>query len=110
MTYVYLTIAIVSEVIGTMALKASDGLTKLLPFLIVLAGYASAFFFLSLVIRTLPVGIAYAIWSGLGTALIVLASAVVFKQTPDAHALVGIALVIAGIVVINFGSGLRYVG
>ena len=104
MAYLYLTVAIVSEVVGTLALKASDGFSKLQPSLIVLAGYAASLFFLSLAFRTLPVGVAYAIWAGLGTALIVFASVVMFKQIPDAAALIGIALIVAGIVVINLGS------
>ena len=88
MAYVYLTIAIVAEVMGTLALKASDGFSKLQPSLIVLAGFAAALFFLSLAFRTVPVGVAYAIWSGLGTTLIVVASSVLFKQIPDAAALI----------------------
>ena len=106
MAYIYLTAAIITEVIGTLALKASDGFSKFQPSAIVVAGYATAFFFLSRTLRTMPVGIAYAIWAGSGTALIVLVGAMLFKQSPDTDALigiVGIALILAGIVVINLG-------
>jgi small multidrug resistance pump len=104
MAYIYLTAAIITEVIGTLALKASDGFSKFQPSAIVVTGYAAAFFFLSLALRTMPVGIAYAIWAGSGTALIVLVGAILFRQTPDTDALIGIALILAGIVVINLGS------
>jgi len=105
MAYIYLIIAaIITEVIGTLALKASDGFSKFQPSAIVVAGYATAFFFLSRTLRTMPVGIAYAIWAGSGTALIVLVGAMLFKQSPDTDALIGIALILAGIVVINLGS------
>ena len=95
---------IFTEVIGTLALKASDGFSKFQLSAIVVAGYATAFFFLSLTLRTMPVGIAYAIWAGSGTALIVLVGAMLFKQSPDTDALIRIALILAGIVVINLGS------
>jgi small multidrug resistance pump len=104
MAYVYLSVAIISEVIGTLALKSSDGFSKVYPSVTVIAGYAVAFFFLSLTLRTVPVGIAYAIWAGAGTALIVLVSAVLLKQSLDAAALIGIPLIVAGIVIINLGS------
>ncbi|CAA9305011.1 MAG: small multidrug resistance family (SMR) protein, partial [uncultured Microvirga sp.] len=100
----YLAIAIVAEVIGTSALKASDGLSRLGPSLIVLAAFATAFFFLSLALRSIPVGIAYAIWSGVGVVLILLIGAVLFRQIPDTGACVGIALIVAGVAVLNLGS------
>ena len=87
-----------------MALKASDGFSKFQLSAIVVARYATAFFFPSLTPRTMPVGIAYAIWAGSGTALIVLVGAMLFKQSPDTDALIRIALILAGIVVINLGS------
>lgn len=108
MAYFYLTAAIVAEVIGTSSLKASDGFSKLGPTLIVCAAFASAFFFLSLALRTIPVGVAYAIWSGIGTALIVLIAAAMFKQIPDLGAMIGIGLIIAGVVVINLGSSMTH--
>lgn len=104
MSYLYLAIAIVAEVIGTSALKASDGLSRLGPSLVVAAGFATAFFFMSLALRSIPVGIAYAIWSGVGIVLILLIGAVVFRQVPDAGAYVGVALIVAGVAVLNLGS------
>jgi len=105
MSYIYLAIAIVAEVIGTSALKAAEGFTRPLPSLVVVAGYGAAFYFLSLALKTIPVGIAYAIWSGVGVALITLIGWVVFKQRLDAPALAGLALIVAGVVVIQFFSG-----
>ena len=104
MNYVYLAIAIVAEVAGTSALKASDGFTKLYPSLVVIAGFGAAFFFLSLSLRTIPMGVAYAIWSGVGITLIVVIAAVLFNQVPDLGALAGIALIIAGVIVLNATS------
>jgi small multidrug resistance pump len=101
MSYLYLAIAIVSEVIGTAALKASNEFTNLVPSLIVVAGYASAFYFLTLTLRTIPVGIAYAIWAGAGIVLICLVSWILYKQSLDAPAILGIALIAAGVVLIN---------
>ncbi len=104
MSYVYLAIAIVAEVIGTSALKAAEGFTRPLPSLVVIVGYGAAFYFLSLALKTIPVDIAYAIWSGIGVALITLIGWVVFKQRLDAPALFGLALIIAGVAVIQFFS------
>ena len=101
MSYLYLAIAIVAEVIGTSALKASEEFTRLLPSLIVVGGYAVSFFFLSLTLRTMPVGIAYAIWAGAGIALIVAVGAVLFQQVPDVPAIVGLTLIVAGVVIVN---------
>jgi small multidrug resistance pump len=101
MQYVYLGIAILGEVIATSALKAADGFTNLWPSVVVVIGYAVALFFLSLVIRTMPVGIAYAIWAGAGTSLIVLAGAMFYGQMLDTPALVGIAFIVTGVVIIN---------
>jgi small multidrug resistance pump len=101
MPYLYLTIAIVSEVIGTSALKASEEFTRLVPSLIVVAGYAMAFYFLTLTLRTIPVGIAYALWSGCGVVLISLAAWVLFKQALDLPAVIGIGLIAAGVIVLN---------
>jgi small multidrug resistance pump len=104
MTYAFLFTAIVLEVIGTSALKASEQFTRLLPILIMIACYGTSFFFLSLVLRTLPVGIAYAIWSGLGIVLISMVGVIWFKQTLDLPALVGLGLIVAGVVVVNLFS------
>lgn len=100
MGYFYLAIAIVAEVIATSALKAADGFSRLLPSLLVIIGYGTAFYFLSLVLKTIPVGVAYAIWSGLGIALITLVGAVVYKQIPDFPAFAGMSLIVLGVVVI----------
>jgi small multidrug resistance pump len=106
MGYVYLSIAIVAEVIATSALKSSEEFTRLWPSVIVVVGYAVAFYFLSLVLKTIPVGIAYAIWAGLGIVLIALIGAVVFKQIPDLPAIIGMGLIVAGLVVINVFSNM----
>jgi small multidrug resistance pump len=102
--YLYLTAAIIFEVIGTWGLKASDSFTRLGPSLITAVAYPVCFFFLALTLRTIPVGIAYAIWSGVGIVLIALIGWFWFKQTLDAPALLGLALIIAGIVVVNMFS------
>jgi len=104
MSYMYLVIAIVAEVIGTSALKAAEGFTRPLPSLVVVIGYGVAFYFLSLSLKVIPVGIAYAIWSGVGVALITLIGWLVFKQRLDAPALAGLALIVAGVVLIQFSS------
>jgi small multidrug resistance pump len=97
-------IAIVAEVIGTSALKASDGFTRLWPSAMVVAGYAVAFYCLSLVLRTVPVGITYAVWSGLGIVLITLVAFVVYGQKIDLAGLIGMGLIVAGVVVLNVFS------
>lgn len=102
--YFYLAIAIASEVIATSALRAADGFTKLLPSILVVAGYALAFFFLALTLKTIPVGIAYAIWAGIGIVLISLVAYFLYGQTLDVPALIGIGLIVAGVVVINLFS------
>lgn len=104
MQWLFLSIAIVSEVVATSALKWSNGFTQLWPSIIVVAGYAAAFFFLSLTLRTIPVGVAYAIWSGAGIVLITLIAWLVFEQRLDLPALFGLALIMAGVVVLNVFS------
>ncbi len=99
--YLYLAVAIVFEVIGTSALKASDTFTRLVPSIVTLAAYAVSFTLLALSLRTIPVGIAYAIWAGVGIILIALVGWLWFKQPLDAPALIGIALIIGGVVVVN---------
>ena len=99
--YVYLAIAVAFEVIGTTALKASDSLTKLVPALVMGVSYAATFFFMAQVMRYLPVGITYAIWSGLGIVLISCISAFYFKEWLDLPAIIGLTLIIAGIVIIQ---------
>ena len=102
--WLVLGVAIVAETIATSALKSSEGFTKVWPSVIVLVGYAVAFYFLSLTLRTIPVGIAYAIWSGVGIILITLAGWLIFGQKLDAPALIGMALIIAGVVIMNVFS------
>ncbi len=100
----FLGVAIVAEVVATSALKASEGFSRWLPSLVVVVGYAIAFYFLSLTLRTIPVGVAYAIWSGLGIVLITAVGWIVFGQRLDFPALAGMALIIAGVLVMNLFS------
>ena len=102
--YLYLSIAIVAEVIATSALKASDGFTKSGPSLVVVLGYGVSFYFLSLVLKTVPVGVAYAIWSGAGIVLIGLIGWLVLKQPLDLPAMLGMGLIVAGVAVIQLFS------
>ncbi|WP_447555267.1 DMT family transporter [Vreelandella sp. EE22] len=104
MTFVLLILAIVAEVIGTSALKASEGFTRPLSSLVVVIGYGLAFYLLSLVLRTLPVGIAYAIWAGLGIVLVTVVGIVTFNEKPDLPAFVGIGMIVAGVVVLQVFS------
>ncbi len=102
--YLYLIFAVIAETIGTSALQASQQFTRLWPSLLVITAYGAAFYLLSLTLRTMPVGIMYAIWSGLGIVLIAIIGWLVFRQTLDAAAVVGIGLILAGIVVIQLFS------
>ncbi len=104
MPYLYLGIAILAEVIGTSALKKADGFSNLTPSLVVVAGYGIAFYFMSLSIRSISIGIAYAIWSGVGIVLISLAGWVLYKQSLDAPAIAGMGLILVGVLVINLFS------
>lgn len=104
MPWLLLALAVVAETIGTTALKASDGFTRTAPSLVVPVAYGISFWLLATVLRTIPVGIAYAIWSGLGVVLIALIGRFAFGQRLDAPALVGIALILAGIVVMQVFS------
>jgi small multidrug resistance pump len=104
MSYLYLAIAIIAEVIATSSMKASEQFTRLVPSVVVVLGYACASFFLSLVLKTIPVGIVYAVWSGLGIVLVALVAAVLYRQVPDWPCALGMALIIAGVVVINLFS------
>lgn len=104
MAYIYLALAIIAEVIATSSLKASGEFTKVYPSLIVIIGYGSAFYLLTLVLRTVPVGITYAIWSGLGIILVSIAGIFIYKQVPDMPTVIGMALIVAGVVVINVFS------
>ncbi len=104
MGYVYLALAIICEVIGTTAMQASEGFSKLGPSVVVVVGYGLAFYLLAQVLKFMPMGIAYAIWAGLGIVLIALAGAVVYKQVPDVPAMIGMLLIVAGVLVINLFS------
>lgn len=102
--YVALGVAIVAEVIATSALKAANNFTNLVPSLIVVVGYVVAFYFLSITLKTMPVGVAYAMWSGLGVALVTIAGFFLYQQKIDMAGLAGLALIIAGVVVLNVFS------
>jgi small multidrug resistance pump len=104
MNWLLLSIAIVAEVIATSALKAADGFTRPVPSLVVIAGYGIAFYFLSLALRGIPVGVAYAVWSGVGIVLISVIGWLVFGQTLDAAAVFGIVLIMAGVIVLHVFS------
>ncbi len=103
-SYLFLTIAIVAEVIATSALKASNGFTNLMPSILVVIGYCVAFYCLSLTLRTVPVGIAYAIWSGAGIVLVSLIGWMLYGQKLDTWALVGIGFIMAGVLIVNLLS------
>jgi small multidrug resistance pump len=102
--FLQLIVAIVAEVVGTSALKASDGFTRPLPSFVVLVSYGVAFYFLSLTLRVMPVGIAYAFWSGIGIVLISLVGHVWYRQSLDVPAILGMALIVAGVLVTNLFS------
>jgi len=104
MGYWYLAIAIVSEVIGTLALKQSDGFSNSAPSTLCVIAYAASFYFLSLVLKTVPIGIAYAIWAGMGIVLIASISALLYEEIPDFPAVFGMILILAGVIVINIFS------
>lgn len=100
-SWIFLSIAILGEVIGTSALKSSEGFTKLAPSLIVYAGYGIAFYFLSLALKTIPVGIAYAVWAGLGIVLITLIAWFFHGQKLDLWSFIGMTLILGGVVILN---------
>lgn len=104
MNYVYLFVAIVCEVVGTSALALTEGFTRLWPSLVTVVGYVLAFYFLSLTLRVMPVGIIYAIWSGTGIVLVTLIGTLWFRQALDLPAVIGLLLIVAGVAVINLFS------
>jgi small multidrug resistance pump len=104
MKYLYLLIAIIGEVVATSSLKASEQFRKPLPSILVVVGYAIAFYFLSITVKVLPVGITYAIWSGVGIVLVTVAGIILYKQVPDVPAIIGMILIALGVLVINIFS------
>lgn len=101
MGYWYLVVAILSEVVATSALNASQGFTRPWPSVVTVAGYCLAFYFLSLTLRTVPMGIAYAVWAGAGIVLIAISGAIFFKQLPDLPAVLGMLFIIVGVVLVS---------
>jgi small multidrug resistance pump len=98
---IWLALAIASEIVATVSLKLSDGFTKPLPVVAVVAGYGLSFYALSITLRTIPLGVVYAIWSGVGTAAVVVIGLFLFRETLDAVKVAGIGLIIAGVIVVN---------
>lgn len=103
--YVYLSVAIASEVVGTLALRASRGFTQLAPSVLVIGAYSLAFYMLSLALREMSVGTAYAIWSGIGTAIVAIAGAVLFGERLTVRSVLGIVLIIVGVVLLETTTG-----
>lgn len=102
--YLLLFIAILFETIATSAVKSTEQFTRPIPTIITIIGYAAAFYFLSLTLKSIPIGIAYAIWSGAGIILITVAGIFLYKQIPDIPAIIGLSLIIAGVIIINLFS------
>jgi small multidrug resistance pump len=100
-----LVLAILSEVVGTVALKASEGFARLGPNVLVVVGYGLSFYFLALALKQIPLGVAYAIWSGLGTAGAVLAGILLWRESLTLAGVAGIVLIIAGVILLNLFSG-----
>lgn len=103
-SWFFLGVAIIAEVVATSSLKSSEGFTKVLPSLLVAIGYGIAFYFLSLTLKSIPIGMAYGIWAGLGIVLITLVGWLAFGQKLDVASVLGIALIVAGVVIINVFS------
>lgn len=99
--WIFLAMAIFSEVVATSSLKSTEGFTNLIPSVIVLVGYSAAFYFLSLTLSEIPVGIAYAIWSGVGIVGIAIVAMIFHEQNLDAGAMIGMGLIILGIIVMR---------
>lgn len=102
--WIFLAVSIFGEVIATSALKSSHGFTKLVPSVVVVAGYGLAFYFLSLAIKSIPVGIAYAVWAGLGIVLVAAIAWIFHGQKLDLWAFVGMGLIVSGVAVLNLLS------
>ena len=108
--HIQLALAIVTEVAGTLALKAANGFANIVPSVIVIVCYSASFYLLSLVLKSLPVGFTYAIWSGVGIVLTTICAAIFYKQTPDLPAIIGMGLIIAGAIVLNLFSRMSMPG
>ena len=106
-TYIYLAIAIIAEVTATSTLKLSEEFTKPIPSLVVIIAFGVSLYFMTLTLRTLPVGIMYAFWSGLGIILVSISGLLIYKQTPDLPAIIGILCIITGIVIITLYSNIK---
>ena len=104
MKYLFLGLAIIFEVVGSSFMKASEGFTKWLPSIVVVVAYLICFYFLSLALKTIPLGVAYAIWAGLGIVLTAMVSVFIFKQKLDFPAIIGILFIVIGVVIMNFFS------
>ena len=105
--YALLAIAIVAEVVATSAMRASEGFSRLVPSAVVVIGYGIAFYLLSLTLKSIPVGIVYAVWAGAGIVLITLVALVLYRQGPDVPAIIGLGLIIAGVAVLNIFSKMQ---
>lgn len=104
MTWLYLVIAILAEVIATSALQSSQGFTRLIPSIVTVTGYIISFYMLSLALKYIPLGIVYAIWSGVGIFLLAIIGYFLYKQTLDFAAILGLGFIITGVVIINLFS------
>jgi small multidrug resistance pump len=104
MHYLYLAAAIVAEVVATSSLKACAQFTKPIPSVVVIVGYGIAFYLMTVVLKFIPVGVTYALWSGLGIVLVTITGAIVYKEVPDIPAVIGMGLIVAGAVILNIGS------
>ena len=100
MGYFYLIIAIIGEVVGTLSLKSSNGFTAIMPSILVIIGYGIAFYFMVLSMKTIPVAITYAIWSGVGIGAVTFISSIKFGEEPDVFALIGLSFIIIGIIIL----------
>ncbi|KQS04998.1 hypothetical protein ASG11_12680 [Sphingomonas sp. Leaf357] len=103
--WIWLSVAILSEVIATSFLKSAEGFTRPWPLLIVVVGYAAAFYFLSFALRSIPIGVAYAIWSGAGVVLVTAVAWIAYAQKLDTTALAAIGLIVTGVVILNLRTG-----
>lgn len=106
--YLALAIAICMEVIATSALASLQGFSKPLPLLTVILGYIASFYLLAIVVKTIPIGIAYAIWAGMGIVLVTLVGVVLYRQKPDMAAVAGMAMIVAGVVTIQLFSAMEH--